>query len=423
MPGKLLRAGDVSIDQVLLVTVNGAEQDITLQVLGFEIYEDIFAPFITGKLFVNDSQEIENLLPLVGEEVVKLRISTPELPDVHSFDNEFCVYKMEDKVRYAERALSYVLYICSKEAIVDLNQKTSRAYEGEIHKIVEKLIIDEDGLMSPKLYALETTKNKTKFVSNFWSPVRSINYLCKLAYNKNDSPSYLFYENKYGFNFVTLDSLYDKEVDPHYTFIWDNYTAAINPVGGSSRSMGEDYSRVLEQYNPASFNYMDRVQSGMYGSEIIYYDIMTKQYVHKGFNPAINWDMSNHLNEYPLFSDNVAAGSKAVLIYGKQYYNNFEGFKDETTATKVIQKRLAILSAANANKCTIVVWGRTDYTAGDKVRLEVPLNTQIVPGDDPLNKVQSGNYIIGSLCHKVTRDDYRCSMELIRDSMMVNLNG
>jgi hypothetical protein len=39
-------AGDVSIDNIEVISANGLGQEITNQVVNLEIYEDIFSPFI-----------------------------------------------------------------------------------------------------------------------------------------------------------------------------------------------------------------------------------------------------------------------------------------------------------------------------------------------------------------------------------------
>ena len=44
---KLSFAGEVSIDEVTIITAKGLYQTVTNQVIGVEIYEDMFGGFIT----------------------------------------------------------------------------------------------------------------------------------------------------------------------------------------------------------------------------------------------------------------------------------------------------------------------------------------------------------------------------------------
>jgi hypothetical protein len=417
---KVRFAGDVDINDVTIITAIGFAQTVTPQVVGIEIYEDMFSMFISGKLILQDSQEISNLMPLVGEEVIRLKVSTPSLPAKDVYEKEFYIYKMDDRMKTQEREVVYVLHFISKEAIIDLNKKISKAYSGKVSKIVEELITSEFGLESKKTFNIEDTSNKTKFVSNFWSPTRCLQYCADNAVSVTESPSYVFFENKYGFNFISIETLY-AGAPLMQRFIWDNYSAEIGG-GSSERDIEKDYQRVIEFQMSDVFNYIDRLQSGFYGSEIIYYDILTKQYVHTYHQPE--FEKQNHLNEHPLYSSKVAARPKGLLMHDHMYYNNFEGYSD-TTNTQTIQKRKALLSAAEAYKVTITVFGRTDYSAGQKIYLEVPKNTQIKEfhtKDDIEDKLLSGYYLIGSICHFISREKHECTMELIKDSIKVNLN-
>lgn len=420
LPDKLNFAGDIKIEEVALITSRGFLQDVTQQIIGIEIYEDIFNTFVTGKLILKDAQEITNLLPLIGEEVVRISLVTPSLKPEDGYKGEYYVYKMGDRIKVSERELAYVLHFISKEAIVDLNKKLSKAYSGKISDIVKSIVADDAGLESKKQLNIEETSNVTKFVSNYWTPTRSLQYLCENAVNVDGSPSFVFFENKYGLNFVSLESIY-ANAPLHQKFIWDNYSADVSKTGGSERNLTRDYQRVLELNTPETFNYMDRLKSGMYGAELITYDLLTKQYTHVAYKPDFN--EHKHLNDYPLWSDKLISRPRSTLIRDYRYYNNFDGF-DDVTNSKTVQKRTALMAQAEAFKVEINVFGRTDYSAGQKVYLEVPRNAQISK-DDPNweDKVHSGYYLISAICHSITREKHECTIELIKDSIMVNLNN
>lgn len=417
---RVSKAGDVEIRDVTLITSQGFAQTITPQIVGIEIFEDIFATFITGVLTIRDSQELSNLLPLVGEEIVRMEIRTPSLPDNQAYTGEFYIYKMSNKKKTAEREVIFQLHFISKEAIVDLNKKISKAYEGLPSDIIAIVCKDEQwGLQTPKDVFVEDTSNKIKYVSNFWSPTQNIQYVCDHALTKYESPSLIFFENKFGFNFVALESLYTGG-DLKQKFIWDNYTQDIQPSGGSSRDINKDYQRVMTLETPLTFNYIDRLKAGMYGSELITYDMMTHQYTHVGYEPVFS-DHA-HLNKKPLWTGRAIARAKSIVIDGRKYYNNFEGYGDVTN-TRFIQKRKSLLAQAEAFKVTIEVFGRTDYSAGQRVLLEVPRNTQI-KRDDPnwKDNVMSGIYLISAICHSIDTTQHMCVLELIKESFVADLN-
>jgi len=159
----------------------------------------------------------------------------------------------------------------------------------------------------------------------------------------------------------------------------------------------------------------------MYGSEMITFDLLTKQYMHVQYQP--NFSETKHLNDHPLWSSNAVSRPRATLIQDHRYYNNFDGF-DDVTNSKSLQKRTSLMTQAEAFKLEIAVFGRTDYSVGQKVYVELPKNTQIKKEDlNWQDKVYSGNYLIAAICHRITRTQHECIMELIKDSYGVNLDA
>lgn len=420
---KLMRAGDIELESVKIFTSKQTEPiDITYQVVGIEIYEELLLGcFTSGKIILLDSQDLITVLPLIGEEKVEIKAFTPEAPSNEALNHTYQIYKLDNKSREAQRSQSYILHFISSEAITDLNTKVSRAYQGDVSSIVEEIITKEDGLNSKKTPKIEKTKNRTKFVSNFWNPMKCIQYACRTAVNENNSPSYVFYETKQSLNFVSLDSLYDQPKEGIQEFIWDNYTAIVHQIGTSFKNINEDYKRVYDYNEPISFDYIDNLESGMYGSNIIYYDLLTHQVVETEYRPT--WVSGKHLNDFPLWTDKLIAQPKARLIYGKQYYNNFDGFDASTANTKIAQQWTSLMAQAEGYKCRITVPGKLKYSVGQKVYLRIPKNNQhsLTEPEKNINKLQSGYYLISSLVHLINGKDHTCNMELIKDSYMIDI--
>ena len=172
-------AGDVSIDNIEVISSNGFGADIANQVVALEIYEDLFSPFISGVLAVKESLDLTNLFPFVGQEYLNLRIHTPTFSGKDKIiDDQFYIFKLNNRAKIGDRNVVYELHFISREAIVDINKKVSRAYEGKISDIAKSIVTDKvTGLESTKNMIIEPTPNGVKFVSNFWSPIKNLNYI------------------------------------------------------------------------------------------------------------------------------------------------------------------------------------------------------------------------------------------------------
>ena len=406
------KAGDVNVNLVQIINSQGVALDITNQILNIEIYEDLFSPFITGNLLVVDSLDISSVLPLVGEERVNLDIETPGLGKIK---DQFYLYKMSNKDRFSESAMAYQIHFMSLEGIIDANKKISKAFSGKNSDIVQKLIRSE-GLNSKKTANIEETRNSQKYVSNFWSPTQNIAYVMEDSENMTGAPSFVFFENREGYVFASLNSLY--AVPPIQTFVEDNYTRTIGASGTTIRSVEEDYKRVNNLYVPDFFDYLDRVQGGYYSSALTSYDVTTKKYTYRVFDAKTK--TSKNLNDQALVQLGANYRSDALRLFVPKYYGNFNGYSDVTNANSM-QERISLLKQAESLKIQISVAGRVDYTVGRTVNLEVYKNKPTRVGDsvkDLIDPVMSGLYLISAISHQITRKEHICNMELIKDSIL-----
>ena len=414
-------AGDVSIDKVKIITSDGFYQDIAAQVINIQYYEDLFSPFISGSLIIKDSLDLVNLFPFVGEEFVELEITTPALQN-GAIKGRYYIYKLSDRELIGDNVVVYQLHFISVEAVIDLNKKVSKVYTGNVANTIKSIVADKtDGLQSDKkVYAEETTRD-AKFISNFWSPVKCINHLTELAVNRNSSPSYVFFENRDGFYFVSLDSLYASDVYQDFTF--DKYTRDDLGNGKTVRNPQEDFKRITSVSIPVGFDYMDRIRSGAFASKSISYDLTNKKYNVRNYNMFEKFNKQNHLNKYAIASDRAIFRSNSLLVNYPRALNTFSGFGD-TTNYKTFQERISLLKQAESNKIEIVVPGRTDYTVGQKVSVTLNKVEPVSKDDiDTTDKMFSGFYLVSAINHYITRESHECNMELIKDSLQLNLDG
>lgn len=420
-PSSVLRfAGDVSIDKVRIITPKGFYQDVGAQVINVQFYEDLFSPFITGSLILKDSIDLVNLFPFVGEEFLELEISTPTLKE-NNIKGKYYIYKMSNREMTGDKSVVYQLHFISVEAVVDLNKKISKVFGDQISKLVKPFLTDRTyGLETTKKVYVEETSNNTKYISNYWSPVENIQYLAAHAVNKNGSPSYIFFENRDGFYFMTLETLYTNAT--FASFVYDKYTRDDRPGGGSVRNIAEDFKRILEISIPVSFDYMDRIRNGMLSSRQVSYDVVKKTYSAKNYNMFQKFDKQKHLNKYAINSDRAIFRANSRIINFPKDYGNFNGFEDVTNA-KTNQERISLLKLSEANKLNITVPGRCDYTVGLKIALDLKKIEPLSKADkDTTDKMFSGNYIIAAINHYIDREKHECYMEIIKESSMIDMN-
>jgi hypothetical protein len=414
-------AGDVNIERISITTSGGFTQEITNQVIGVQLFEDLFSPFITGTLIIKDSLDLLNLFPFSGEEFLQMKISTPTLKV--PIEGNFFIFKMADREILGDRSVVYELHFITQEAIIDLNKRISKAYSGKCSDIAKTIIQDKEfGLQIKKNINIEETKNSTKFISNFWNPIRCLNYLSDHSLNANDSPSFVFFENRYGFNFTSLETLYtNNDIIQH--FVYDNYKRDNLPGGQTVNNPTEQYRRIKEIRVPTVFDYMQNSSNGMYASKQYTFDITTKSVFINNFDIKTEFEKQKHLNKNVPISANAIYRPSALVITKPSYYGSFTDQKDVTNAS-FLQKRISLMRQADANKIEITVPGRTDYTAGQKVIVDLERMEPMKPNETKTqDAVLSGAYIIGAINHYIDREKHECVIELFKESMLKDMNG
>lgn len=425
---ELRLAGDVNIEKVFLTSLSSNTFfDIRNQVITAQVYEDLFSPFITGSLIIKDSLDLINNLPFVGQEYIDLRIYTPTLEKTMKtggiIEGRFYVYKITDRVYLGEKSIGYQIHFISADAVTDLNVAQSRAYSGKVSDIVKTLVKDDKHLGTDKTLIIEDTKNSTKFISNFWAPTKSIKYATELATSPNGSSTFVFFENRYGYNFVSLDFLNDQEVSQK--FKTGTTKDDVNSAGGSTRVIERDYSKVLEMTVTDGFDYIDRARTGTYASKLMYHDMSTKRYgvTFYDYMKKFGEGKETRLNKFPITTNEVAARVSSQAFLKEVENQVFTGFGDVSN-TRTMQDRISRMKQAESFKVEIKVKGRTDYTVGMKVRLDANTPSPTQSSDtatDIIDKMYSGNYLIGAINHVIDKEKHECYMELIKDSLMFDL--
>jgi hypothetical protein len=414
-------AGDVNIERINVISANGIFQDITNQVLSIQIFEDLFSPFITGILVIKDSLDLVNLFPFVGEETLELKISTPTLKE-GNINSKFYIYKLANRDMLGDRAVAYEIHFTSIDTIVDLNKSISANFSGKISDIAKTLLTDVSvGLQIENKYNIEETSNKTKYISNFWSPIKNIYYIADNAVNKNGSPSYLFFENRDGYNFVSLETLAQQPLLQN--FVFDNFIRDDRPGAGNIKNIEEDFKRINTITIPTAFDYISRVREGMHGSRQYTYDVSTKTVSSSVFDIIKNYPKRKHLNQFPIVSEKAVYRYNSNVSWKPKYYGNFNGYGDVTN-TAIIQERRSVLKQMESTKLEIIVPGRMDYTVGRKVNLKLNRVEPFTKSDKDIeDKMFSGNYIVSAINHYINRERHECTLELMKDSLELNLDG
>jgi len=410
-------AGQVIIDECAITSLKGTYLDIKIQTVELKIYEDLFSPFMSGTITLYETLDLVNFFPLTGEEVLSVAYHTPTIDKDHYVNRKFYIYKMAELTNPGDGSSLYQLHFISFDAIMDLNTKISAPFAGRVSEIVRKILSDKTMLKTDRPTHIEDTSSITKFVANYWSPMKCVNYACQTATNENGVSNYLFFESTKGLNFMSLDSIYDQ---PNaHPFVQSNWSRDVSK--GGVRNPEVDYMTLQDFYVPDGFDYIDRAMGGMHGNQLITVDPVTKRYTNTPYYLGQDFDKAKHLNPFGLVSDGVVAKPQQRYIYVPKHYGSFNGYTDVTNAS-VVQQRTCLLKLADAFKVSVEILGRSNYGVGQKVYLNIPSKDPRIKSQDSGDKMFSGFYIISAMAHTISKQAHTINMELVKDSFIADIN-
>lgn len=400
--------------------------DLSAIMLEMNIYEDLFANYITGTISVSDSVDLINYVPLVGEERLIISYKTPGIGDSYGFvENIFYVYKISDRVTIKEGAQVYVIHFMSEEAFGDQHVKVSKAYKGNIGQMAKSIFNDEDALGAREKvgnkFVIEETGNAFQFVVPTWSPMKALNWLATRSVSRKDNAAnYVFYQDSFKYNFVSINSLIAKEPTLK---LWDT---TLNVRQLQKLNLSENisqYNIVRSVSNDLVLDVASRMASGMYASTMIACDILSKTVNIQEFDYIKTFKDTNHLNKYPVASPKVMRNPRSTIVVYTNHSSMFDEFSSDFPENWLLQRR-SLMQQINSYQSEIVVAGRSDYYVGMVIELNMnTIRNHTSNPEDAEEKMHKGKYLVTAIANRFSKNEMESVMCIVKDSIISNLGG
>ena len=431
---ELQYAGEYEITQCKILTTSGNEFDVLPVVESIIMFESIFSQTISGQITIQDTSDIVNNGPIIGEEKLQLKLLTPqenERPEtvIDFTKTPLDIYKIDNQMGTSEKANVITLSFTSQETSKNALSKISRCYKGTCSDMVEKILRDKNYLDSDKKLTLEETNGLKKIIVPNMKPFKAINMLTRQSNSKNfkNSPTYFFYETTKGFHFRSVDGLCSQEPTFRYT---ENVPDRL--VDG-----GKDAQANLETINSftivAPRDTIENIYEGMLSSNLKTHDIYNKKINDYTYNYFDEFDKDIHLEKKPYISEstdkytnkNYADYSDSmnfvtITSNGKSFDegNNYPYASDELE--KIVMRRNSrIRQFENSITLNMTVPGNTNIQAGDIIDVTIGASSTVTSITDDPNF--SGRYLITKIRHNFNNSlaevTHVINMTVVKDSV------
>jgi len=417
-------AGDFSLKTIRLYPISAVSKDdrpfVDIKELVQEVtfYQSIISTSLYCELVITDiGENLIETIPLIGRERIQLTISTPAA----NYDLNFYIHKIDGRVM-KEKNQVYVVHAVSKEV---LDNEYTRIRERVDGKKAEVFLKEKIKTISNKkfenidntLYPFDMyVPNWRIFDTAIWMSRRSV------PVKNKSSVGYLFYETFDGYNFKSLDTLFDADTYPNkntkYTFVQGNTSA--------SRTELTNY-RIINYSSPKAFDILDDLRNGAFAHNALYVDINNRNFQNWNTNASTYWKDMSHLNKMTPYQDKELLQKPSRLIYRPTTTSTF-GWKDLSNeeieklnhvdeVNKNYEKSIYRYYFLEYNKLEVAIPGDLKLQPGYVINVSIPSPRKSKDGKVLEDARISGRYIVHSIKHTIlNRTELRTIATLTRDS-------
>jgi len=412
--------GEAKITLFDLTSLDGSiRQSIINQVISFDIYESIMLPLMVCDIAVKDSIGLIDQFPIIGEEFVEIEVKNPETQNAYFF--KFKTVSVTNKVTNPDgKMMSYIIRCMSEEIIENSKKRIQKRFTGLSPYEMISQIVQNDLKSTKKLFVDDAPikGNESIFVNNL-APMQAVDMIRRRTVtSKYQSSAYNFFENRDGFNFVTIDKMMitGKQSIGDRIFFYDSHT--------NSKVENINIRNILAYRQVASANPVDFVQSGAVSNITQSLDIRT------GSISTVNFNLKDNLDKFTQ-ADKSGISAKATSVFMNragskvsEIENPLQLFspKSSKNGDSFREDKLGFLqsyvSQLVGNIVRVLVYGDTTLTAGAVITLKFPDVSGTTDKKDD-SRLASGNYLISKIRHTFVNADktyYKCSMECIKPS-------
>ncbi len=439
------------LNNMEIETSNGERYDFRDMMLEMNYMESIDSPFLRCDLTILDAIDFNKLL--IGGEKIFINLVTNSSGN-RPINLTMRVFKIGSLIKQ-ERGQMYILHCVSPEAYTNEMNKVFKPF-GPIGKNQENIpkLICSDYLKAPKKKLKNRNfenHSKISFISPNWRPVEAISYMSDKVTRiegkgtgkaSKKQSGFLFFENRYGFNFKSLDSLClgsgipeDEDIF-EYTYIQQGNDP---PANGAYVIEGISY--------PDRANHLRNMRMGTFKTVSLSVSLPSPTNSHATDSGSSEKTAPAGTINAPKELSYVQVFSKADTIHKRKPYElptDLDAFKgatrikyralpglknqntksdpqngtdSDTDTMAVAEYAAARYNLLQAVQLTITVPGNSALTAGSLIKIRIPASSErnrAVKEDLRF----SGKYLISGVTHKFKSDGLTSVLTLTRDSVM-----
>ena len=427
-------AGEFILEKCEIVACGDSRVDVSKEMMQIDIYEDINSPLLQGSLVFTDNFGLTNTMPIIGQEILRLKIRTPSITSGGAFgeekiiDRQFYINKVNSVKSINPNVQAVSVDFISMEGIRNNRTIVDRILTGTYSDIAKQML--KSDLKTKKTVFVEESSGVKKIIANEKTPIDIILQCKREAVSKeNGQPTYRFFETLTGFHFRSIQSMYADDVEQQYTIVENETT-----LDGRPNHIAE-FARIRDHNINRNPDTMSGTVNGQFSSELTVHDIFNKDIITTNFNFFDQFEP-----EAQNFTINTYHSKGANSMYSKTAYDQdgsnlgstsvakyvtSVSFKDQATGTDaslttgdgkyafqapnhqrwLLAGKAFDESLKNGYVLDMTVLGHTYMRAGQVVTVNIPRPSgSKQPDQSALNRFYQGPFLVEAIHHNFLPD-------------------
>lgn len=418
---KLKDSTQFRVKQISIMTKGGA-----IEVTGLydelNIFDSLFMPMLSGNILITDSVGLSKSLNFDGSEVIFVDIE--KSTNFLSFTKSFRIYKQSDRRNVNQSTEKYILHFVADEFIFSNQQRVTQSYQMKYSDVVSNILNNYLKVQSKDKGIFENSSGIKKIVIPNLEPLEAVEWCTRRSIDNRNAPSFVFFSNLIGYNYVTLSTLLKKDSVLNINFDPKNLSD-----GDALKEMSNARSFELILQNDS----IDKIRSGVNAGKFIGFDPLTRSFGEKNITFDDHYNKIDHPNSNPnkteIFNrDNTSnmtsiESRKVLSIFGTNRKNsNYIKKYDPESISKVEDyenfafHRRAIFKNLVAKRIKIVMPGNFQLTSGFNVDFTTSGFSKKEKGDKNGDTSINGKYLIIAARHLITNNKHETIIEVATDS-------
>ena len=418
---------DFSLQKLDFINASGQRFEMQKLMVEMSYYEDIYSFCASGSITLRDSQGFIESFQLSGNEYMEINFG--KVKDATNSDDQiFHVYKIGKRLPTGNlNDEFYTLYFCSEELYLSEQLKISKSYMGQkISNIVKSILTNTLKTKSTKINIIEETTGVYDFIIPRFKPLETISWISTYARpTTGNGCDMLFYENRSGFNFRSLQSIYKDPVYASYRYQQKNLSKDLEKIQDKITS-------VLDYEFVKTYDVLNDTNSGTFANQLISLDPVTRKSNITNFDYAKYQKESGSLNGSGVLNpspnrlgttpnQNYTAVTKVAIGNAGQALTPYISQAPGSVAKDIyletyIPNRSAQLGLANYTVLKIMIPGDPGVTAGSIINFEL-LSLKPSSTTKEADRFYSGKYLVSAVRHVINDSgSYITILEIAKDS-------